>query len=189
MRRDGIPYVQNPKNYYPPIDINNLTLDELKQKFIKTCGKANGDLSVCSRCKTPCNEGKRAIQLLANNIYDDPKIPLFAGKTLIECAKEENMRKRAEKEKIEAEKAKAEQEIKAEKKKRKYIKIENWYEESLASGDQVQWVCDAYGISKTQAKKQKLKQELKTDLLLKLKKRKKSQDLCLKQRTKTLSIN
>ena len=154
MRRDGIPYVQNPPKYYPPIDLSKLTLDEIKKKFIKTCGKANGDLAVCSKCTTPCNEGKRAIQLLANNVYDDPKVPLFAGKTMIECAKEENMRKRAEKEKAEAEKARAEQELKAEKKtKRKYIKLENWFEDSLASGDQVQWVCDNYGISKTQAKK------------------------------------
>ena len=153
MRRDGIPYVQNPAKYYPPIDINKLTLDEIKKKFIKTCGKANGNLSVCSKCTTPCNEGKRAMQLLANEIYNDPPIPLYGGKTLIECAKEENMKRRAEKEQAEAEKKKAEEEVKTEKKKRKYIKIENWYEESLASGDQVQWVCDNYGVSKTQAKK------------------------------------
>ena len=94
MRKDGIPYVQNPRGFYPPIDMNKLSLSELKQKFIKNCGKANGDVSVCSRCKTPCAEGKRAIQLVANQVYNDPPVPLYGGKTLIERAKEENMQRR-----------------------------------------------------------------------------------------------
>ena len=37
--------------------------------------------------------------------------------------------------------------------KRNYTKLEGWYEESLASGDQVKWLMDKMGISKTKAKK------------------------------------
>ena len=155
MRRDGIPYVQNPKHYYPPVDINKLSLEEIRQKYIKTCGKANGNISVCSKCATPCTEGKRAIQLLANEVYSDPPVPLYGGKTLIERAKEENMKRRAaeaeqaanvlvaeeEKEKVEAPR------------KKKYQRLEGWWEESLASGDQVQWLMEKMNISKNQAQK------------------------------------
>ena len=154
MRRDGIPYVKNPQNYYPPIDINKLTLEELRQKFIKTCGKANGNLSVCSKCTTPCNEGKRAMQLLANEVYNDPPVPLYGGKTLIERAKEENMKKRAAKAAEEANVLKASEEPKEEKpKKRKYQKMEDWWEKSLEAEDQTQWIMDNFKVSKTQAKK------------------------------------
>ena len=157
MRRDGIPYVQNPKTFYPPIDISKLSLDELKSKYLKACGKSNGNPSVCSRCASPCPEGKRAIQLLANEFFDD-KVPLSAGKTLIERAKEENAKRRAE----EAEKAanvlraetKEETKIPEEKpKKRKYQKMEDWWEKSLEAPDQIEWVVDKFGISRTQAKK------------------------------------
>lgn len=162
MRKDGIPYVQNPRVYYPPIDMNKLSLSELKQKFIKNCGKANGDVSVCSRCKTPCAEGKRAIQLVANQVYSDPPVPLYGGKTLIERAKEENKQRR------EAEEArKATEEIKkieseiGSKAKRKYLKSDEWYEEAKKSGDPVKWLMDNYDCSRTQARKKVYYQETK----------------------------
>ena len=156
MRRDGIPYVQNPKGYYPPIDINKLSLDEIKTKFLKYCAKSSGDVSVCSKCKTPCTEGKRAIQLLANKIYNDPPIPLYGGKTLIERAKEENEKRRASQE---VKKIEEKMELHAEPvkenvtKKRDYFKSDEWWELSLEAENQVQWIVDNLGVSKTQAKK------------------------------------
>lgn len=153
MRRDGIPYVKNVPGYYPPVDYKKLTLKELTEKFIKPCAKAGGNVSVCSKCQNPCEYGKRAIQLVANEVYNDPPVPLYGGKTMIERAKEENMLRRAEREKIEAEKRKAEEEMKQEKKKRKYTKDDDWWEKSLESGDQVEWLVREHKLSKTQAKK------------------------------------
>lgn len=161
MRRDGIPYVQNPKGYYPPIDINKLSLEEIRQKFIKTCGKANGDISVCSKCPTPCAEGKRAIQLSLNKVYNDPPIPLYGGKTLIERAQEENMKRRAAQAEKEANVLRAEEpekntsESKTEEKpkKRKYQKMDDWWDKSLQAEDQIAWIMETFGVSKTQAKK------------------------------------
>ena len=162
MRKDGIPYVQNPRGYYPPIDMNKLSLSELKQKFIKNCGKANGDVSVCSRCKTPCAEGKRAIQLVANQVYNDPPVPLYGGKTLIERAKEENKQRREAEEakKVTEEIKKIESEI-GSKAKRKYLKSDEWYEEAKKSGDPVKWLMDNYDCSRTQARKKVYYQETK----------------------------
>ena len=107
MRRDGIPYVSNGV-YNPPfpvVPLQDMTLEEIKKKYLKMCAKANGNPAVCSKCKTPCPEGKRAIQLIANEVYNDPPVPLYGGKTLIEKAKEENMLRR---QKMEEEKKKEE---------------------------------------------------------------------------------
>ena len=144
MRKYDIPYVQNvPAQYYPAVPLQEMTLEEIKQKHIKTCAKANGDVSECSRCKSPCPEGQRATQLVANMIYNDPPIPLYGGKTLIEKAKEENMKRREEKEKIEESKKVT---------KNKRIYIDGWYEQAMASADPVAWVMEAYACSKTKAK-------------------------------------
>lgn len=150
MRKYDIAYVPNgPVNYYPSVPLQDMSLEEIKKKYIKCCAKANGDISVCSRCKTPCPEGKRAIQLLATTIYDDPPIPLYGGKTLIERAKEENMRRReAERLKEEAEK----KEIVSKKGKDGRLYIEDWYEKAVASGDPVAWVMETFKFSKTKAK-------------------------------------
>ena len=146
MRKDGIPYVSNGV-YNPPfpaVPLQEMTLEEIKKKYLKMCAKSQGDPAVCSKCSAPCTEGKRAIQLLANSIYNDPPIPLYGGKTLIEKAREENMLR----------KQKLEEEKKEEKKvpKEKQF-IENWYEDSLASGNQLAWVMEKYNMTKTQAKK------------------------------------
>ena len=149
MRKSDIAYVPNgPKNYYPVIPLQDMSLEEIKKKYIKTCGKANGNVSVCSKCKSPCDEGKRAIQLVANSVYNDPPIPLYGGKTLIERAKEENLKRREEAKAAEEKK----EEVKEKKPKRKRMVIENWYEQAMASPDPTQWIMDAYKISKTKAK-------------------------------------
>ena len=150
MRKYDVAYVPNgPANYYPAKELDEMSLDEIIAKYIKTCGKANGLVSVCSRCKNPCKQGKRAIQLLSNEVYCDPPIPLYGGKTLIEKAREENMLRRqaAEEEK------KKEEEKKEKKINKKNMQQNTWWEESLASGDQVQWLIDFMKLSKTQAKK------------------------------------
>ena len=174
MRKSDIAYVPNgPVNYYPAKKLEDMTLQEIVKKYIRTCGKANGSVSVCSKCQSPCQEGKRAIQLLANEVYNDPPVPLYGGKTLIERAKEENMKRRAEQNELvkvtkdninvladAIVKAKAEalgqemkMEEKKEKKSRRYIKMDGWWEMSLESGDQIKWVMENMQLSKTQAKK------------------------------------
>jgi hypothetical protein len=150
MRKDGIPYVKNEPNYYPPIDYKKLNLEELKKKYIDTCGKSGGLLSNCSRCQTPCEYGKRAIQLRAGEVYDDPVVPLYGGKTLIERAKEENMLRRK---KMEEEEKKKAEEKSTPKCKRGVRDPEGWYEEAMASEDPVEYVVKRFELSKTKAKK------------------------------------
>lgn len=141
MRHYDIAYVpQGTVVGYPVKPLQDMTLDEIKQKYLKTCAKSNGDVSVCSRCQSPCREGKRAIQLLANEVYDNPPIPLYGGKTMIERAKEENMLRR---QKMEEEKKKS---------KDNRVYIEDWYEKAVESGNAVKWVMEQYGITRTKAK-------------------------------------
>lgn len=145
MRAYDIARVPNgPYNAYPVKDLQEMSLEEVKNKYIKNCAKANGNISVCSKCKTPCPEGRRAIQLIANEVYNDPPIPLYGGKTLIEKAREENMKRKAEKENAKEDKTVT--------KKDKRIFIENWYEKAMASEDPIAWIMEAYKISKTKAK-------------------------------------
>lgn len=144
MRTFDVPYVKRgPGNYYPAKDLQDMTLDEIKKKYIKTCGKANGDISVCSKCLSPCKEGQRATQLLANEVLD-MNVPLYGGMTLIQKAQEENRKRR---EKME------EQNMVEEKQRRKYTRNDEWWEKSLESGDQVKWLMTEMGYNKTQAKK------------------------------------
>ena len=154
MRHYDIAYVPNGPQSYAPVDYKKLSLEELKKKFLSTCGKCNGDVSVCSRCNTPCDVGKRAVQLVSEEVYSNPPVPLYGGKTLIEKAREENMKWRAAME--EQKKTETVTENKEENKEKKMDKIplpDNWYEVSLASGDQVAWLMNKSGISKAKAKK------------------------------------
>ena len=157
MRKYDVAYVSNPKSYYPPTDYKKMDLKELVEKYIKTCAVANGKVAVCSTCKTPCEYGKRAVQLISNEVYNDPPIPLYGGKTMIEAAKEENMRRRREKE--EAEQREKLKEIeskvatKATPEKRVYYKTEEWWDKSIEYGDQVAYLVNELGFSKTKAKK------------------------------------
>ena len=130
MRKYDIPYVRRgPATFNIPKPIEELSLEELKHKFIRTCGKANGNIKYCSeQCKTQCSEGKRAIELTES-------IPLYGGKTLIEKAREENAKR------------------KEEKKNKDYIRWDGWWEESLASGDQVKWIMTNMGLDRAHAKK------------------------------------
>lgn len=148
MRKYDVAYVPNgPVHYFPAVPLQDMSLEEIKKKYIKMCGKANGDISVCSRCATPCAEGRRAIQLIANEVCDT-KVPLYGGKTLIEKAREQNAERRR---KMEEEKK---PEIKPEKKKRTVsARYEGWWDESIESGDQVRWLMEKYGLTRTQAKK------------------------------------
>ena len=160
MRKYDVAYVPNGKNYYPPVDYKKMNLKELTDKFIRTCAVANGNVSACSLCSNPCEYGKRAIQLKCNQVYNDPPIPLYGGKTMIEAAKEENMRRRREKEeakKKETEKQSKEIEdkmtLKAKPEKRVYVKTEEWWDKSLEYGDQVAYLVNEMGYTKTKAKK------------------------------------
>ena len=150
MRKYDVAYVPNgPVSYYPAKPLEDMTLGEIKKKYIAMCGKANGDISVCSKCQTPCREGKRAIQLVANEVYNDPPIPLYGGKTLIERAREENIKRRKEMEEIE----KQETAEKPKKKTRSEVPFDGWYDVAMNSGDPIKWLMDTMNITKTQAKK------------------------------------
>ena len=144
MERDRIPYVTKSiyTPPYPVVPLQDMTLEEIKKKYLSNCGKANGNPAVCSKCSSPCAEGKRAIQLLSNQVYNDPPIPLYGGKTLIEKAREENMARR--------QKMQEQSEIKRTKDNRIYII--GWYEKAVASGDAVKWVMETYNMSKDKAK-------------------------------------
>ena len=96
-------------------------------------------------------------------MYNDPPIPLYGGKTLIERAKEENMKRREKMDNNMSALAKALEDAKQEalakdadvepKKKKAYTVWDGWYETSLASGDQTKWLMDNMHLSRTQAKK------------------------------------
>ena len=129
---------------YPAKSLQDMSFEEIQSKYLKMCAKANGNVSICSKCPTPCTEGKRAIQLLANEVYDDPPIPLYGGKTLIEKAREENMLRR---QRLEQEK-----QMKTKKSKDNRVYIEDWYDKAMASEDPAKWVQEAYGIDRNKAK-------------------------------------
>lgn len=158
MRTYDIAKVPNgPYNPYPAVPLQDMTLDEIKKKYIRICPKAYGDVAKCSKCESPCREGKRAIQLVANSVYNDPPIPLYGGKTLIERAKEENIKRRAELEKAEEEKKKAEEELKKEKEAKPKRKgrapaIEGWYDKAYESPDPLKWIMDTFNLSKAKAR-------------------------------------
>ena len=145
MRKSDIGYTPNPPHYYPPLDYKKMTLQELVNTYIKMCAKANGLVSVCSKCQTPCEHGKRAIQLLSGAIYDEPNVPLFANNSLIKKVVEENKKRKEEKEMAEVKET-----PKRSKNDRQYL--DDWYEKAVASGDPVTWVMEQFGITKTKAK-------------------------------------
>lgn len=144
MRKSDIAYVPNPPVYNPPEKLENMSIEELIKKHIKTCGKADGLVSVCSRCQTPCKYGKRAVQLLANQVYDNPPIPLYAGKTMIEAAREENLRRRNQPEETpELNKKKSGKDGR--------VYIEDWYSKAMESEDPVKWIMDSFQINQKKA--------------------------------------
>ena len=92
----------------------------------------------CFACYNVCPH--KAIEMKEN-------IPLYDGKTLLEKAREENMRRRNHND------ARTLSEILQEpKQKRKNISWAGWWEESLASGDQTKWVMENMHLTKEQAK-------------------------------------
>lgn len=155
MRTYDIPYVkQSTMSSYPAIDYKKLSLKELVDKYIKVCGKADGKVSVCSKCQTPCEHGKRALQLLANETVGAP-VPLYGGKTLIERAREEAAAKRAEasKEEKKPEKpAKAAKNSKKAEAANKRNPIPDWYDRAYESPEPLEWIMKTFGLNKTKAR-------------------------------------
>ena len=150
MRKSDIAYVPNPPVFKPPENWKNMSVEEIVKKYIKTCGKADGLVSVCSRCQSPCEYGKRAVQLLANKVYNDPPIPLYAGKNMIEMAREENLRRRNQaEEKQKIEESKNMNEKRSGKDGRMYL--EDWYSKAMGTDDPVKWIMDNFQISKKKA--------------------------------------
>ena len=139
MRTYDIPYV--PRGYssgYPTKPLEELRLDEIKKLYISICAKSRGNLSVCEKCQSMCEYGKRAISLAKGEVEEDV-VPLYDGMTMIERAKLENMLRRQQKG--------------AEEKKMKSNRtfIKGWYEKANASGDPIKWVMDTYHIDRTRA--------------------------------------
>lgn len=137
MRTSDIAYVRNPARYYPPVSLEEMSLKEIVDKHIRTCAKANGQVSICSHCVSPCREGKRALELVSGDKQVETEVPLFDGKTMLELARQQNAERRAQ------------MEVKEEKPKK--IHWKNWYEEAKASGDAVKWVMENMGLPKAKA--------------------------------------
>ena len=167
MRTFDIPYVKQPaKTYPPPVELKDMSLGEIKKIHISTCAKANGDVSKCSKCNTPCVPGKRAIQLVANQVYNDPPVPLYGGKTLIERAQAENKRRREAIEKglpvPEPEEVKKDHpSTKASDKVAEQpntnnvpavMDIPKWYQDAYNSSDPVKWIMDTFHLSRLSAR-------------------------------------
>ena len=170
MRTYDIPYVkQTPSNYYPPRDLNKMSFEEIEKVYLNVCAKYNHDISNCSKCQAPCTYGKRAIQLKANEIYNQPTIPLYGDKTLIEAAREANMKAKmglpveppkktgfisqAELDKRNAKKAEAPNvETPKETKRRARKVVDDWYDKAYNSKDPLQWIMDTFEITKAKAK-------------------------------------
>lgn len=131
---------QTPRMNFPIRDLEDMTLEEIKNKCLSSCAKSNGNVSVCSKCKTPCAHGKRAVELLAKEMSD---IPLYDGMTLIERAKLDNMRRRQKEENKEVSKEK--------RSKDNRLYISDWYGKAMASEDPVEWVMKAYNIDRKRA--------------------------------------
>lgn len=131
---------QVPRMNFPIKDLEDMTLEEIKNKCLSTCAKSNGNISVCSKCQAPCVHGKRAVELLAREMSD---IPLYDGKTLIERAKMDNLKRRQKEEK---------KEIFVQKKsKDNRLYISDWYSKAMESDDPVKWVMDTYNIDRKRA--------------------------------------
>lgn len=147
MRTYDIPYVKNAGtgSYMAPAKLEDLDLRTIVKTYL--CGKSQGKISECMKCKAQCAYGKRALELAFPELnHAFAPAPLIDGKTIIEHAKEEAAQKRAQ-----AAEAKTEAKP-AEKKKSKRTIIENWYDKAYESGDPLKWIMDAFNINERKAK-------------------------------------
>ena len=140
MRRYDVAYVQNPPHYTKPKDYKEMDLKELKKTHIDTCAKSGGLVGNCMNCKNQCVYGKQAVMLTQGKTEDD-SLPLYDGKTLIEKAREENMKRKQQQVVV----------VKSKDNKRTYI--DNWYELAMASGEPVAWIMENYKVTKEKAQK------------------------------------
>ena len=148
MRTYDIPYVKNVPARYPQLDYHTMNLPALKKHYLDTCMKCGGDVSVCEKCNPQCEFGKMAIRL-KNGGSPDADVPLYNGKTMLQLAREDNAKRRAE---MEAAKAQPEKKAKVTKRKNGAIVMEGWYDQAYASEDPIQWIMDTFGIDRRAAK-------------------------------------
>ena len=152
MRTYDIPYVKQSASSYPPLDYKQMDINTLKKHYLDTCMKCRGNISVCSKCQSPCEYGKRAVQLKANEVYNNPPVPLYGGKTLIEKAREENIKRRQATEQQKSEEKNILQKVENQPNKKQRIIVEGWYDKAYESDNPLQWIMDTFGMTKAQAK-------------------------------------
>lgn len=148
MRTYDIPYVKNVPARYPQLDYHTMNLPALKKHYLDTCMKCGGDVAVCEKCNPQCEFGKMAIRL-KNGGSPDADIPLYNGKTMLQLAREDNAKRRAE---MEAAKVQPEKKAKVTKRKNGAIVMEGWYDQAYASEDPIKWIMETFGLNERSAK-------------------------------------
>lgn len=147
MRTYDIPYVKNVNNdnYVTSAKLEDLDLRTIVKTYL--CGKSQGRISECMKCKAQCAFGKRALELAFPELnHAFGPAPTVNGKTMIELAKEEAAQKRT------AEDKPAETKPEEKKKKTKRVVIDNWYDKAYESDDPLKWIMDSFNITERKAK-------------------------------------
>ena len=140
--------------------IEDLSLQEITRNYL--CGKAQGKVSVCMKCQAKCAYGKRAIELTIGPQRATSGVP-YEGSMLQKARADAKLSRSFENATLnahfETEKPVAKAEVPEEKKeesakkKRKNADPDGWFEESLLAPDQIAWVMEKFGKSRTQARK------------------------------------
>jgi len=159
MRTYDIPYVQNPKPIKTaPPKLEDLDLKDILKNHL--CWKSQGRISECMKCPTPCAYGKRALELAFPSSEQAELHPkLINNRTLLELAREDAAKQREEAVKHNGITKEKEENVEpketegSEKKKRKRIFIDNWYDKAYESENPLQWIMENFNMTERKAKK------------------------------------
>lgn len=142
----------------PVPSLEDMSLTEIVDRYLKTCVKSNGFVSKCIACKDKCVYGKRAEDLAKGLVSPGMSKPVAYEGSMLQMARMQNELERMRKAKTEVQ-PKPEPEKKTEEKpeaSKKPLKrgesFKTWFEDSLKAPDQVAWVMEHFNISRTKAK-------------------------------------
>ena len=153
MRTYDIPYVKNVSNdnYVTSAKLEDLDLRTIVKTYL--CGKSQGRISECMKCKAQCAFGKRALELAFPELnHAFGPAPTVNGKTMIELAKEETAQKRAAEKPAEKPVEQPVEQPAKDKKRAKRVVIDNWYDKAYESDDPLKWIMDSFNINERKAK-------------------------------------
>ena len=158
MRTFDVAYVPHGTvSYTPKKPLEEMDLREIVKNYLVTCVKSQGKVSECLKCTDKCEYGKRA-EKLAKNIITPSEATPYEGSILQKGRMENELIRKANKmiEDLSREEAELKNETKEKTKKhggKREKDPEGWYEESLASENQLKWVMDKFSMNEHQAKK------------------------------------